>query len=420
MAEVKIHRGLDQIGGCITEISTDTSRVFIDFGQNLPGNGEPTTPEEDEKLVSSIFASNPKEHEAVFYTHGHEDHVGLFEYIPDNVPQFMSEGTKALLSIKYDVLYEGAKLKVEELQTKECEEKEYSEAINSLVNADNKRKLLNRMNVWSKTPPRKEPEGIVVGDIKVTPFFNCHSIYDSHMFLIEADGMRIWHTGDYREHGYMGKGLFPTLKKYATDIDVLITEGTMLKRDDKCIHEREVSQKMASVMQAFKYVFVLASATDIERLATIKEAAKSAGKPLYIWSLFMKRAMELFSERESKFTDGLFSFNPLYYSNRLYRKLKRKGFAMIVGTSQIDRVRELLDKIPQEETLLIYSSWDGYYKDPEQVKVNPRYKEFRKMFHNVVDIHTSGHADRITIKRVIETINAKEVICIHKEADAEL
>ena len=93
---------------------------------------------------------------------------------------------------------------------------------------------------------------------------------------------------------------------------------------------------------------------------------------------------------------------------------------MIVGTSQIDRVRELLDKLTQEETLLIYSSWDGYYKDPEQVKVNPRYKEFRMMFHNIVDIHTFGHADRITIKRVIETINAKEVICIHKEADAEL
>ena len=43
---IKVHRGLDQIGGCITEISTETSRVFIDFGQNLPGNGEPTTPEE--------------------------------------------------------------------------------------------------------------------------------------------------------------------------------------------------------------------------------------------------------------------------------------------------------------------------------------------------------------------------------------
>lgn len=57
---------------------------------------------------------------------------------------------------------------------------------------------------------------------------------------------------------------------------------------------------------------------------------------------------------------------------------------------------------------------------PEQVKANPKYKVFREMFHNVVDIHTSGHADRATIKKVIEIINPKEVICIHKEADAEL
>lgn len=25
--------------------------------------------------------------------------------------------------------------------------------------------------------------------------------------------------GDYRQHGYLGKGLLPTLKKYTTDID---------------------------------------------------------------------------------------------------------------------------------------------------------------------------------------------------------
>jgi ribonuclease J len=48
---IKVHRGLEQIGGCITEISTETSRVFIDMGQNLPGNGGVTTPEEDRKMV---------------------------------------------------------------------------------------------------------------------------------------------------------------------------------------------------------------------------------------------------------------------------------------------------------------------------------------------------------------------------------
>lgn len=418
--EIKIHRGLDQIGGCITEIWTDTSRVFIDFGQNLPGNGEPSTPEEDEKMVESIFANNHKEHEAVFYTHGHEDHVGLMDYIPDDVPQYMSEGTKELLTIKYDILYDVAEKEVNELQSVDCDQQEYSDAVNRLIYADNRGKLLNGMTVWKRTAPRKEPESIVIGDIKVFPFFNSHSIYDSHMFLIEADGKRIWHMGDYRQHGYLGKGLLPTLKKYATDIDVFITEGTMLKRDDKCIHEHIVSYKMQNVMKAFKYVFVLASATDIERLAAIKQASIDAAKPLYIWSLFMKKTMEYFTERESKASKGLFSFEPLFYNDRMLSKLKQTGMTMVVGTSQMDRVKVLLDKLPQEETLLIYSSWDGYYKDPEQVKANPKYKVFREMFHNVVNIHTSGHADRATIKKVIEIINPKEVICIHKEADAEL
>ena len=74
---IKIHRGLEQIGGCITEISTENSRVFIDMGQNLPGNGEQTTPEQDKEMVEDIFRNNPKAHEAVVYTHAHEDHVGL-------------------------------------------------------------------------------------------------------------------------------------------------------------------------------------------------------------------------------------------------------------------------------------------------------------------------------------------------------
>ena len=57
---------------------------------------------------------------------------------------------------------------------------------------------------------------------------------------------------------------------------------------------------------------------------------------------------------------------------------------------------------------------------PEQVKANPKYKDMRDMFQNVVDIHTSGHADKATIRKVIEITNPNDVICIHKEADAEL
>lgn len=417
--EIKIHRGLDQIGGCITEIWTESSRVFIDFGQNLPSNGKAATPEEDDLMVADIIRNNEKEHQAVFYTHAHEDHVGLFRYIP--LEQYIGEGSKELLLIKYRTLLERYEMAIDE-----CHQLQEGSKENEELQEENYRTTkdlidkLKAFKTWKRTALKESPSPITIGDIRVTPFFTCHSIYDAHMFLVEADGKRIWHTGDYRQHGYMGKGLLPMLRRYATDIDVLITEGTMLKRKDKCIHECEVSRKMESVMQAFKYVFVLASGTDIERLVSIKVAAENANKPLCILSLFMKRTMEFFTERQSSLSRGLFSFAPLYCTDKLYDKLKRKGFTIVVGTSQADKVKKLLDRLSQEETLLIYSSWDGYYKNAEQVKANPKYKEFREMFHNVVDIHTSGHADKVTIRKVLETVRPKEVICIHKEAGATL
>lgn len=419
--KIKIHRGLDQIGGCITEISTETSRVFIDFGQNLPGNGEKTTPEQDREMVNSIFLGNPKEHEAVIYTHAHEDHVGLFDYIPENVPQYIGEGGKQILVAKYDLIRESHKLNLN--VSKGLNHQDAVQRIEAIIESDSKKiNKLKSFRTWERTNPRKAPKSFLVGDIRITPFFNCHSIYDSYMFLIEADGKRIWHTGDYREHGYLGKGLFPTLRKYATNIDVLITEGTTLKRGDECIHESEVSRKMACVMNAFKYVVVLASSTDIERLAGIKEAAKQVHKPLYICGGNMRRTMNIFTKREAEASKGLFEFHPRYvtFDDPKIPLMQKNGFVLIAGTSQLGFVKELCEDLNQEEVLCIYSSWDGYYKIPEQVEVNPMYKEFRDSFHNVVDIHTSGHASRETIRKVIETVKPKEVICIHKEADANL
>lgn len=215
---IKIHRGLDQIGGCITEIWTDTSRVFIDFGQNLPGNGEPTTPEQDSRMVSEIIDRNKKEYQAVFYTHAHEDHVGLFRFIP--IDQYIGEGSKELLLIKYRTLKEGYEREKEEYYQKK-HEKDLNEEARlemKIVYAQSLIDDLEEFKTWKRPMPKEKPATLNIGDIKVTPFFNCHSIYDSHMFLIEADGKRIWHTGDYREHGYMGKGLFPILKVHIKSV----------------------------------------------------------------------------------------------------------------------------------------------------------------------------------------------------------
>ena len=415
--EIKVHRGLDQIGGCITEISTATSRVFIDMGQNLPGCGELTTTEQDRELVTSLLDANRKKHEAIVYTHAHEDHVGLFEYVYEEIPQHIGEGAKELLVAKYDLIRKGKELKRNEV-LHDIPELSSSE-LTEVVAAKEKVEKIKSFKTWKRS---SKPVPFSVGDIRITPFFNCHSIYDSYMFLIEADGKRVWHMGDYRKHGYMGKCLIPTLRKYAIHIDVLITEGTMLGRSDECIHECIVSKKMSCVMEAFKYVFVLASATDIERLASIKEAAKKSNHPLYICSGMMNASMRIFTNREGGFANGLFSFHPHFYEEGKHLdNMKKKGFCIVAGAGHLDRVLSIYSQLRQEECVLIYSSWDGYYKRPEQVEIDARYKEFRDAFHNVVDIHTSGHADKQTIEEVIKTINPKEaIIGIHKEKGLEL
>ena len=174
---VTIHRGIDQIGGCITEISTKTSRVFVDFGQNLPGCAVPTTPEQDKALVRDIFAQNVKQHQAVVYTHAHEDHVGLFDLIPCDVPQYIGVGGQELMLAKYDLL----KI-AHEQEWKDSEEKS-----KILIDDEQKIRKIKDFHIWERTAPHTRSKSFMIGDIRITPFFNSHSIYDSYMFLIEAD-----------------------------------------------------------------------------------------------------------------------------------------------------------------------------------------------------------------------------------------
>lgn len=409
---IVVHRGIDQIGGCITEISTKSSRVFVDFGQNLPDYMEPTTPEQDRALVNEIFGQNIKPHQAVIYTHAHDDHVGLFDLIPSDVPQYIGKGGKELLITKYGLVLDVHKRRLKDTESNE-----------DTLSEDRRRlRIIKHFRTWKRPKPNIQPKAFMIGDISITPFRSCHSIYDSYMFLIQAAGKRIWHTGDYREHGYLGKNLYSTLENYATDVDVLITEGTTLKRDDECIQESEVSERMACAISSYKYVVVLASATDIERLATIKEAAKKAHKELYITGAMLSRTTSIFSHREARASGGLFDFHPQYVreQDEKIAQMRSVGFVLISGTSQLSFVKTLCGGLPSSEVLLIYSAWDGYYKDPSQVRRNPAFKDFRGAFSNVVDIHTSGHASRSTIKKVIEIVNPHHVVCIHREADAVL
>lgn len=78
--------------------------------------------------------------------------------------------------IYYDVIRQVADLKAHELLARECDPQEYSDALRHREEAESKYRLVDRMRVWKLSPSDVVAESISIGDIRVTPFSNCHSI----------------------------------------------------------------------------------------------------------------------------------------------------------------------------------------------------------------------------------------------------
>jgi ribonuclease J len=394
--KITIHRGIDQIGGCITEIATETTKIFIDLGRNLPKGNKPV---EDKNASKEVIGKLTKDCKATFYTHYHGDHVDLYKYVPEAIPQFIGEIAKQVMICKCKKL---AKLPEKTNVTKEDVEK------------------LEKFRTFNAK------DKIKIGDICVTPYFVSHSACDSYMFLIEANGKSILHTGDFREHGYLGKGLIPTIETYIAKrgIDVLITEGTMLSRSqEKVKHENDLKIEASELLKKYKYSFILCSSTDIDRLASFHDASKSCGRS-FLCDGYQKEVLDIFTANAKS---DLFKFDNVYFYKHNHEKqfdlIKEKGFCMLIRSTKIEMVKELLKHLSQEETLLIYSMWNGYIdktiKDGKNVIQN--YLDIWNLFENKEKIHTSGHATAETLTKVCQLVNPKKaIISIHSEHSADI
>lgn len=241
----------------------------------------------------------------------------------------------------------------------------------------------------------------------ITPIEVDHSAFDAHMFLIECDGKKLLHTGDFRTHGQRGKSVIPALKRYVGSVDCLISEGTTLSREkNDIITEFDIQHKTESIFKNNKYTFVLCSSTNIDRIAAIHMATLNAGR-LFVCDSYQKNLL-LYIDKISR--SSLYKFrNTVYsYANNLLDLMKGKGFVMLVRDNWISK--EVIKKFP--DNIFIYSQWEGY--------LNKDFKEYEHLQKfvpkNHISLHTSGHADFNSLKKVCETVNPKLLIPIHSES----
>lgn len=357
---ITIHRGTHQIGGCATEIQTDTTRIFIDFGAEL--DTETASPLAIDGVTDGVTRCN-----GIFFTHYHGDHIGLLNTIHPDIPLYMGKDSKEILR---------------------------------RLNKRTKQYPADRLDaVRTYEAPRK----VIIGDIAVTPLFVDHSAYDAHMFLIEADGKRVLHTGDFRGHGFRGKGLLPTLTKYVGKVNALICEGTTLGRPGHLsISEQELQKQIHAVLKENKYVFVLCSSTNFDRIASVC-AAVPDGK--YCICDQYQYDMIQYLRQSAGMKSSLYQCKKiLSYGRNLDAGMTKHGFCMFVRSGNSSH-RRIMERFP--DAVVIYSMWKGYLEQPQMQAFLEGYSR--------IDLHTSGHADGSTIRTVIDTIDPGCIIPMHTE-----
>ncbi len=359
--KIIIHRGTHQIGGCATEINTDNTRILIDFGTELSeGGGQDILQIEGLNYGTIDF-------DAVFFTHYHGDHIGKIENIPPQIPTYLGETA--------------------------CE----------IFDAYAKR--VGMAQTSARLLPIKALEPIQIGNMKITPIPADHSAYDAFMYLIEADGKRVLHTGDFRLHGFRGKATLRLLRRYAADVDVLIIEGTRIAGGKHSgLDENDLQTKLKQLLKEHKYAFMLCSSTNIDRLAALHNATPRGRYFVcdkYQWQI-LKAVASNSESRWYKFKKTLKMGENL--------KLQERGFVMPVRAN--DDFAAMARKYP--EAILIYSMWEGYLDGR-----SPAISNFVKPFMDsgkFFSLHSSGHASGADISEVCRAVSPKiGIIPIHTD-----
>ena len=364
--QIIVHRGTHQIGGCATEIRTDNARILIDFGAALPdSNGHNPN---DILEIDGLNIGNPNL-DGVFLTHYHGDHLGLIGQIPAAIPIYMGRDALDIFSAYADRINNGLSRTAEHIRPVEA--------------------LL----------PLK------IGDLTVTPIPADHSAYGAFMYLVEGEGKRILHTGDFRLHGFRSKATPKLLARYAADVDVLIIEGTQLSRSGPGgLSERELQERFIQEVRTHKYVFALCASTHIDRLASLYHATPRGR--YFLCDNYQKGILERVAantgSRWSQFQKALI------YGENL--DLHDRGFVMPVRANRA--FSHIVSRWP--EAILIYSMWDGYL-DGRATALSDFTAPFAKT-GRLLKLHSSGHAGPQDLLQMCEWIKPRiGIIPIHTE-----
>ena len=398
--KLTIHRGANEIGGSCVEIRSSNNRIVIDIGMPIvTPSGSKTLPD-----VKGFYKHNNKQRliDGLLISHAHLDHYGLYNFASEDIQYYLGEAT------------------------------------HKLINLSNI--FIEDRGIINKFEDIQDGKQFHIGDFKITPFLMDHSAYDAYSFLIEAGGKKVLYSGDFRAHGRKWKLFYKFLSTLPEGINALLLEGTSI--NDRSLNseykkEEVVEHEIADILRKHNntIVFGIASSQNIDRMVTFYKAAKSTGR-MFVVDVYTANVLTAIRNTKgkpkiphpSKDYPEIRVFFPRHLCNKLeksHRKDMMYKFVpykitkdeisenlsrvfMLVKSSMSEYLKGIknLDASP-----VLYSMWKGYQEDPSmKYFIQGLTKGDESLLYNV---HTSGHADVSTLKRLVSQLRPEKVIPIH-------
>jgi len=392
--EILVHKGNHEIGGTCIQVSSGKTTILLDVGLPLSAD-------------SPIVDVSQLKVDAVLISHSHQDHFGLMNYLPPNTPMYMGRLGKNLI-----------------------------DATQVFLGKSKHERVFRHFKPW---------EPFEIGEFRITPYLVDHSAADAYSFLVEAEGKRLFYSGDLRSHGRKGILFENLLKRPIPRMDIMFLEGTMMHRNNDLFPDEEaVEKKIVEVISQQKNIsFILSSSQNIDRIVSAYRACKRTGRILAIdiytaWVLEQVRQttestptmdwseIRVFATHSQ---DERLKANPDYFGDfrkRLYRhRVKREelhaspeSFLYFGKMSSFRLIDEF--KNTTAPVNVIYSQWLGYldgnhadYFGSDKISACRSDPEV-----NFVYAHTSGHAPLKDLQKLAVALKPKTLVPIHTE-DAE-
>lgn len=326
----------------------------------------------------------------IVITHGHEDHIGALHHFVKKfdrqIPIFTTSFTAQMIQRKFD----------------ENKVQDY------------------KINVV------KNNQKFSVGSFSIEMIYITHSIPEPHMVLIEGEGCRILHTGDWKfdEEPVLGDVTNKEkIRKAAGNIDVLIGDSTNAPKKQRTGSEGMVKRALNDIVKELhgKRVIISCFASNVARVKSIIEVAKGCGRKVLLLGRSLETIFGIAKQQRLILEKDI----PHVVSINDAADIPNHKLLVVCTGSQGEKGAVLYklsnegDFYPiklQHNDVVIFSS---RIIPGNEIPIMEIKNNFIKRKVEIIDsdieenIHVSGHPSSIEINEMIELTNPKSVIPVH-------